>query len=342
MKRILVLYKELAGYFLACLDQLCEEYDVHADVIAYPVNKDAPFLLKHSSRINISSRIDYTRESLQMKIHTGQYNLIFTGGWFDKDYLNGLSVRNCPALLGFDNPWQGTIKQRLAAIYGRLFIKSKFDYAFVPGSKQKTFAQHLGFADAHIITGAYSCDVPKFSAIKRVGSRPKRLVYVGRYAPEKFIPRLFDAFLETNSTLNDQWELHCVGVGPLFQQRVQHPHIYHHGFMQPDELTRFMTTGDAFVLPSLYEPWGLVVHEFAAAGYPMIVSDAVCAGEAFLQPGQNGFRFQAGNTESLKQALHALMSLTEEELKHMGGRSKALAQSITPATWAKSIYALMT
>ena len=342
MKRILVLYKELAGYFLACLDQLCEEYDVHADVIAYPVNKDAPFLLKHSTRVNISSRTEYTRASLRKKIQTGQYNLIFTGGWFDKDYLDALSVRNCPALLGFDNPWQGTIKQRLAAVYGRLFIKSGFDYAFVPGSKQRIFAQHLGFTDSHIITGAYSCDVTKFSAIKRIGAQPKRLVYVGRYAPEKFIPQLFEAFLEINNTLKDHWELHCVGVGPLFDQRIEHPHIFHHGFMQPEELTRFMAVGDAFVLPSLYEPWGLVVHEFAAAGYPMILSDAVCAGEAFLKPGLNGYRFEAGQTDSLKHALNQLMNLTGDELEQMGEHSRVLAQSISPALWAKSIYALMT
>jgi glycosyltransferase involved in cell wall biosynthesis len=341
MKRILVLYRELAGYFLACLDQLCEEYDVQADVIAYPVNQDAPFQLKHSSRVHITSRSDYNTEMLRKKISDGQYSLIFTSGWFDKGYLQVLSARQCPALIGFDNPWKGSLKQQLASVYGRLFIKPKFDYAFVPGSKQKAFARHLGFDEAKIITGVYSCDVPKFSAIKRKGAHPKRLVYVGRYAPEKFIPQLFDTFIEVNTTVSEPWELHCVGVGPLYENRTFNKHIHHHGFMQPEELSAFTAVGDAFILPSLYEPWGLVVHEFAAAGYPMILSDAVCAGEAFLKPGFNGFSFRAGQTESLKQALHALMTLPEEELTRMGQRSQSLAQSITPATWAKSIYTLM-
>ena len=125
MKRILVLYRELAGYFLACLDQLCEEYDVQADVIAYPVNQDAPFQLKHSSRVHITSRSDYNTEMLRKKISDGQYSLIFTSGWFDKGYLQVLSARQCPALIGFDNPWKGSLKQQLASVYGRLFIKPK-------------------------------------------------------------------------------------------------------------------------------------------------------------------------------------------------------------------------
>lgn len=342
MKRILVLYRELAGYFLACLDELCDHHNVHADVIAYPVHKDAPFRFRHSNKISISFRAEYNRQTLRDTVSKGDYNIIFVSGWFDKDYLHAIGARKCPALIGFDNPWQGSPKHYLASLYGRLFIKPKFDYAFVPGGKQKQFAKHLGFSNTTILTGLYSCDVPQFRAIQHRGSHPKRLVYVGRYAPEKFIPQLFEAFLEINNTLKNHWELHCVGVGPLFDQRIEHPHIYHHGFMQPEELTRFMAVGDAFVLPSLYEPWGLVVHEFAAAGYPMILSDAVCAGEAFLKPGLNGYRFEAGQPDSLKHALNQLMNLTGDELDQMGEHSRALAQSISPELWAKSIYALMT
>jgi glycosyltransferase involved in cell wall biosynthesis len=341
MKRILILYRELAGYFLACLDELCMTYDIHADIVAYPINKDAPFQLKHSQRVSITFRSDYDRNSLKEKIKQGDYALIFVSGWFDKDYLFALSARRCPAIIGFDNPWRGSLKHYIAAVYGRVLIKPKFDFAFVPGSKQKTFARYLGFPASKIITGVYSCDVPKFSSIQRTGAQPKRLIYVGRYAPEKFIPQLFEAFLAVNASLLEPWELHCVGVGPLYENRMINPQIHHHGFMQPDELMAFMAVGNAFILPSLYEPWGLVVHEFAAAGYPMIISDAVCAAEAFLKPGFNGYLFKAGNKESLKIALSELLLNSEEELLLMGERSKSLAQSITPSSWAKSIHALM-
>ena len=107
MKRILVLYKELAGYFIACLDELCEQHGVQADVVAYPVNADAPFQFKHSQRISLIARNTLTDDQLEQMIAGNSYDLIFTGGWFDKGYLKAIRSRKCPALLGFDNAWNG-------------------------------------------------------------------------------------------------------------------------------------------------------------------------------------------------------------------------------------------
>jgi glycosyltransferase involved in cell wall biosynthesis len=111
--------------------------------------------------------------------------------------------------------------------------------------------------------------------------------------------------------------------------------------MQPEALLEFMQTGNAFVLPSTFEPWGVVAHEFAAAGYPLVLSDAVGASEAFLQQGKNGYRFQANNAEALKEALTKMMSLNAHQLQEMGASSRLLAQSITPKTWAESVVSMM-
>lgn len=341
MKRILVLYKELAGYFVACLDHLCQAHDVQADVVAYPVNSDAPFQFQHSSRIHIHSRKDFTTDQLCKLVSDGNYDLVFVGGWFDKDYLTAIQGRKCPALLGFDNQWNGSMKHQLSALYGRFFIQPKFDYAFVPGAKQVQFAKHLGFNREHIITGAYSSDVPKFLSISRQSAAPKRLIYAGRYATEKFVTPLFESFLEVKAELQSNWELHAIGTGPLWQQRVVHENIHHHGFMQPDDLLQFMAKGDAFVLPSTFEPWGVVVHEFASAGYPLLLSNAVGAAEAFLQHEKNGFLFEANQKEALKTAIRRLMQLNDDALSVMGSHSRLLAQSITPETWAASLYRLM-
>ena len=111
--------------------------------------------------------------------------------------------------------------------------------------------------------------------------------------------------------------------------------------MQPDALLAFMQTGNAFVLPSTFEPWGVVAHEFAAAGYPLVLSDAVGASEAFLQHGKNGYRFQANNADALKEALANIMALNPRQLQEMGTASKLLAQTITPKTWAGSVARMM-
>jgi glycosyltransferase involved in cell wall biosynthesis len=341
MKRILVLYKELAGYFIACLDELCLKHDVQADVIAYPVNADAPFEFKHSERISISSRASISDQELSRIVAADDYDLIFTGGWFDKGYLAALKHRKCPALLGFDNSWNGSLKQQLSTFYGRMFLKPLFEYAFVPGSRQAVFASKLGFQEKSIIRGAYSCDVSKFSSVIQQPQRHNRLIYAGRYSPEKYVQPLFELFHKLAETEFPNWELHCIGTGPLWNERLQSPHIVHHGFMQPDKLLAFMSTGNAFVLPSTFEPWGVAVHEFAAAGYPLILSDAVGAAEAFLETTKNGYLFQAGNKDALEDALRNMMSQSQAQLLEMGLHSLALAFSITPESWATSVAGMM-
>src|SRR5205814_1609538 len=52
------------------------------------------------------------------------------------------------------------------------------------------------------------------------------------------------------------------------------------GFKNQSELAPYFKAADVFVLPSLYETWGLVVNEAMHFGLPVIVSDAVgCAAD---------------------------------------------------------------
>ena len=49
--------------------------------------------------------------------------------------------------------------------------------------------------------------------------------------------------------------------------------IHRPGFLQADALSRWYAHAGAFVLPSLSEPWGLVVNEAASTGLPLLVSN---------------------------------------------------------------------
>jgi glycosyltransferase involved in cell wall biosynthesis len=347
MKRILILYRELAGYFVECINHLCERYDVQADIVSYPVNADAPFAFSFSSRISLHERNTLSNEQLVALANEGRYDLIFCGGWGDKGYLEAVRHKKGSSLLGFDNQWNGSLKHRLAAFYAQRRLRPLFDVAFVPGKKQAEFAQHMGFALKHIVQGAYACDVAKFRSIyatrdqRPIRNGKKKLIYAGRYAEEKFIGPLCKVFAELQKERSYNWELHCIGTGPLWEKRVEAAGIFHHGFMQPAQLHAFMTDGDAFVLPSTFEPWGVVVHEFAAAGYPLLLSSSIGSAEKFLEVGKNGFLFRSGDAEDLRSRLRQLLSLDELELKTMNQESIELAQQITPDTWAQSIYSIM-
>jgi glycosyltransferase involved in cell wall biosynthesis len=71
------------------------------------------------------------------------------------------------------------------------------------------------------------------------------------------------------------------------------------GFRNQTELPAFYDLCDLFVLPSVFEPWGLVVNEVMNAAKPVIVSDKIGSGHDLVQPGINGDVFPAGDVEAL-------------------------------------------
>jgi glycosyltransferase involved in cell wall biosynthesis len=130
----------------------------------------------------------------------------------------------------------------------------------------------------------------------------------------------------------------CVGRGEL--SAYEHPRIKHFGFVQPALMEQLIKDTDVFVLPSIIEPWGVVAHEFAAAGFPMVLSNAVGAKELFLTTA-NGFECEANNVESLKNSLLKCTQLSATELGAMSTQSNVLGNSYTPTHWANKVVEMM-
>lgn len=75
------------------------------------------------------------------------------------------------------------------------------------------------------------------------------------------------------------------------------------GFCNQTELPALYDLCDLFVLPSNFEPWGLVVNEAMAAGRAVIVSDRVGCRPDLLQDGVNGSIFHAGDANELARKI---------------------------------------
>lgn len=75
------------------------------------------------------------------------------------------------------------------------------------------------------------------------------------------------------------------------------------GFKNQQEMPAFYDLCDAFVMPSRYEPWGLVVNEAMNAAKPVILSDRVGCAPDLVRDGINGFVFGAGDTSGLARSL---------------------------------------
>ncbi len=340
--RLLFLYTELAGYFIACLKKLSELHEVEIYVIHWPVNKEAPFKFDFSGSVNFYRKKDFTPQALKEKVEAINPDFIYCSGWIDKDYLSIAKSfkKKIPVVIGLDNQWTGSLKQQVACFISRFTIIRIFTHCWVPGQKQRSYALKLGFKPERIKDGYYSADVDLFlnmadkSLPAKKAKYPHRFIYAGRYYKFKGINDLWKAFIEWQNKEQSDWELWCVGTGT--EVPAEHPKIKHIGFVQPENFASIIENGGVFILPSHFEPWGVVLHEFAAAGFPLIASDAVGAGEAFIKVDENGYLFKSGDSEGLKALMKKIASKTDEQLLKMGYLSREKALSITPAKWAET------
>ncbi len=99
-------------------------------------------------------------------------------------------------------------------------------------------------------------------------------LYVGRLAPEKNLTRLLRAFAAYRATGGNH-HLVLAGDGPLKQElstlteQLQISAVVHFaGRQDAAGLIPYYAFANSFILPSLSEPWGLVVNEALACGLP--------------------------------------------------------------------------
>ncbi len=79
------------------------------------------------------------------------------------------------------------------------------------------------------------------------------------------------------------------------------------GFRNQTELPQFFDLCDLFVLPSIDEPWGLIINEVMNAGRPVIVTDRVGCQPDLVHDGVNGFVYPAFNVDALAKCLRRLI-----------------------------------
>jgi glycosyltransferase involved in cell wall biosynthesis len=343
MKRILFLYTEVAEYMLACIEHLAkDELEIH--LVRWPINPEAPFQLRHIEGVKVYERNALSDLELQNLVKEFRPDVILTSGWGDKGYLKALKFApdHAKRVLLFDNHWIGSVRQKVAALTSKWHVRKYFTHVWVPGKPQQSFAKKLGFSSDLVKMGVYCADISTFNGyyqeqnLEKVVDYPKNFLFVGRYLEFKGIFDLWNAF-STFHKEHPDWTLTCLGTGDLWEQRMIQEGIEHVGFVQPQDLGNYIRKAGVFILPSHKEPWGVVVHEMAAAGLPMIVSNEIGAASRFVEGNSNGFSFKSGNEQDLLLAMNSMALKSQKELHAMGKKSHDLAQNLTPEIWKETL-----
>jgi len=341
-KKVVILFSRLSDYMLNVFDYWTKNSDVELFVFRKSVDqKEAPFQFCNDYiNINLLNENEYDKLGLLNQVIEINPQMIICGGWSDKRYLNVVDhfYGRIPTVMTMDNQWYADLRQYLALLASRLFLVRKFTNIWVPGRPQREYALKLGFKSSQIIPGLYVANKNNFSreVINPERKFTRRFIFTGRYIEIKGLLELWQAFIELqeDETLKD-WELLCIGTGPLFSEKINHPKVTHAGFVQPHDLKKYMADGGVFVLPSHVEPWGVVVHEFALAGFPLLVSHRVGAASAFIDE-TNGIVFESGNKEQLKTALTKISQYSVDKLLQMGDSSYQKALQINETNWIGS------
>ncbi len=338
-KKIVILHSHLSGYFLNSVCHFVSHFPSEIHLFCKePDESQAPYELNIKlNNLHVYYIDDLNYNDLKSLIVEINADTIVCGGWSNRLY-NKLVRKfrfSSTCVIMMDNQFHGTIKQYVGLLYSRLFIVPYYSYIWVPGELQKKFALKLGFKNKQIRTGLYVAD-QRFDKPIAPTSISKVFYFVGRYVKEKGILELIDAFTRFSAEELDGWELHCYGTGPYSEKLPYHPSIKHFGFIQPEDLIKLSEHTGVFVLPSLFEPWGVVVQEFALAGFPLILSDKVGAGLEFVDE-KNGVIFNSNDLNSLKKSLSNIIQSSQEKLLEMSKFSQIKGRSLTVDKWCETL-----
>jgi len=341
MAKILYLYSEVMPYVESVLKVLVEKYNDDVCVISWDKKNLTPY------RPNLKSVDYYSRSVLsddEMMSIAEKFNpnVIYVSGRMDKGYLSivvDFKKKGVPVVAGMDNQWCGCLKQIIQISLKYFLFKKYFTHIFVPGARQYTLAYFLGFKEK-ILMNLYSGNTDLFCHIKRE-YRFKRIVFLGRLEKIKGLDLLLEAWKRINLEKYTDWELVLIGAGSLEVMAKNVENVKTYGFLTQKEIVKVINGDCVFCLPSRKEPWGVVVHEMASAGLPMILSKGVGAGDEFLINGYNGFLLECLSANEIYNKLLQIMNLSVEKRKVMGDNSRNLALRITPEISAASLKSVL-
>lgn len=327
---------------LISINALIENYDVK--IQAFSISERIKYIPEESENFKGELFKDYTKEEVYERIISFDTDILIVAGWMIKEYVwisKKIKKNTTIKVVAMsDTPWYGTIKQKLNSVISPFYLKHTFDYLWVAGYRQYDYARRLGFSNNQILFNSLTADNKLFHAVDiehKKTQYPKNFIYVGRFAPEKGLNNLLDAWSGIENKMG--WTLTLIGDGPLKEQFIHRKDVIIKDYMSHDLLLNEMQHAGCFVLPSLHEPWALVIHEAACAGLPIISTEVCGAAAHFVINRYNGY--QVTDHNDLKNKMCKIINASDDTLITLSKNSRKLSHSIHPEICASSLIQIL-
>ena len=243
-------------------------------------------------------------------------------------------------VLWMDNVWRNVAKQWVGRAVAPVWVQSIFDCVMVPSDRTEFFARRLGFGEGDVIRGSLSADTTLFGTPGRTGvelASHRRFLACLRLVHHKGADVLAEAYERYRGLVDDPWDLRIVGIGPLEDALRAVPGVDLAGFLQPAEVAEEMRASSCLVVPSREDPYGVVLHEGAVSGLPIVSTYFVGAAPFFVQDGRNGWTVPRSDAPALAEALRRVSTAGEERLGEMSDISRALGSRFSSEGWARNL-----
>ena len=312
--KILVVFVEITEYNLARIENVYKRMDgveftyiyCAASVSGHKTNR----VLPENATVLQGGMKEKSRQ-LKRILKEGNFDFAIINGYSDILRLQAISYakrKHIPYAIETDTQLNipGSFLKRNIKKALLKYVFSGNVWGFAGGSRQKALFSHYGMKPERIRILPMTVDVERFR--QKCAQLPGReelkaendfagkkvALYVGRFAEEKNLPILLQAATQLKNKGRD-FALCLVGKGEkkaelesFCQQNDLQEQVRFVDYMLFDRLVAYYKMAEVLVLPSKFEPWGLVVNEALSCGLPVIASQRVGAVDDLIVPGENG------------------------------------------------------
>ncbi len=225
------------------------------------------------------------------------------------------------------------------------FLFRQADQVIVPSTGTLEMVKSLGIPAAKITLTPYTVDndwwkaqaamVHRDAARENLGATSHQpiILFCAKLQPWKRPMDLLQAFAQAAP---EEAILVFAGEGPqrpkleaeAMQRGIGH-RVRFLGFVNQSQLPALYSAADILVLPSVYEPFAVVVNEAMCCACPVIVSDQVGAARDLVAPVNPQFIFPAGDVQALANVLQIAFADCQQ-LREFGRRGFAHVETHSP------------
>ncbi len=282
------------------------------------------------------------------RLQRGNFDALWVHGYSTANALQGIAAAKMlgiPTLVRAE-PWlsdrprsKPTLLAKEAFFFG---IRPLIDAVLPIGTWNAAYWQHYFGTSVPQFLVPYAVDnqyfqrrtaaaAPQRDTLRaELGLDPSRpvILFASKLIGRKRCPDLLEAYVRLSPTPGQEPHPYLLIVGDgeeraMLEARAKQTgfsSIRFLGFRNQSELPRFFDLCSVFVLPSVNEPWGLIVNEAMNAGRAVVVSDDMGCQPDLVTNGVEGRVFPAGNIDALADALRNIFA-TPQTAMEMGGNA---------------------